>query len=238
MKKNKIKLHFRRLELKYLIPTKLADLVIPTVTKYMNGDDHANNSGFYYVNSIYYDSPNLKTYQQKLDGILFRKKYRLRHYNNEVRNFFEIKRKIGDTVIKDRVVLNEDLPERNDVDIRLPHLFKLMRDSDTKSELQRDAYVLKLAPVVYVKYKRFPFVTKFSDNLRVTLDYDLMAYNVSSISHVPKKLSFVDPGMTVLEIKSNARIASWLGYLIKSHNLTRYSFSKYARSIDRVTINN
>jgi hypothetical protein len=47
----------------------------------------------------------------------------------------------------------------------------------------------------------------------------------------------VDPGLTVFEIKGNARIPSWLGYLIKSHNLTRMAISKYALSVDAAIIN-
>ncbi|OGB78457.1 hypothetical protein A2296_04985, partial [candidate division CPR3 bacterium RIFOXYB2_FULL_35_8] len=229
-------LHFRRFEFKYILPTALADSLIPTVTKYMKLDTHINSKGFYEVNSLYYDSPFLYCYNQKLDGVYFRKKYRIRSYPLNGQSFFEIKRKVGDIVIKDRVSLqNYDISDKESYSEEniLPQI-----TGQLKGELVKDYHHLNLKPLIIIVYKRRPYFSKFTNNLRLTFDYDLKANLIKDLDSKSNNIHFVDNHFTVLEIKTNSTIPAWLGYIIKRYNLERNSFSKYANSVTRLLINN
>lgn len=234
IKNNKNQLHFRRLEFKYVVPTPILDLVIPTISRYLNADDYTNNQGYYKVNSLYFDSPRLTCYQQKLDGILFRKKYRIRYYGDKNKLFFEIKRKIGDTVFKDRVLLSD----KNLVNLQIPvnhEVFNLIPEGKLKSELQTDYHQLNLKPKVLISYHRRPFISKFSNNLRITLDYDLKATRISNGDFLSlDTTNYVSPDLAVLEIKFNESLPAWVKHIITAHNLQRDSFSKYASAIEKL----
>lgn len=229
-------LHFRRLELKYLLPTSLVDLIIPTLANYLQPDDFANDEGYYTVNSLYYDSPDLHCYNQKLDGIYFRKKYRLRYYDYSQNTFLEIKRKAGDTVIKDRLLLDESPRELYNY-VHLPHLLTVRKRDELAAELLTDTHHLHLKPKAFVKYRRRPFISRFSNSLRVTIDYDLRAAKFSR----PDTLTKIQPSqylfqdLATLEIKYNSNLPGWMDYVIKTHDLERISFSKYQSAIEKLT---
>ena len=234
MKNKPNQLHFRRLEFKYVVPTSILDLVIPTISHYLNVDDYTNKSGFYTVNSLYLDSPRLACYQQKLDGILFRKKYRVRYYDDKDKIFFEIKRKSGDTVFKDRVVLPRQI-EINQQSLTNHRLLEHIPSGKLKAELQSDYHQLRLKPKVLISYRRRPFISKFSSNLRITLDYDLKATNVNNGDFQNLlTTNYVSPDLAVLEIKFNESLPAWVKHIISAHNLQRESFSKYASAIEKL----
>ncbi len=227
-------LHFRRLEFKYIVPTHVLDLVIPTISRYLEADSYANQAGFYRVNSLYFDSPHLICYQQKLDGILFRKKYRVRYYGDKQKLFFEIKRKSGDTIFKDRVLLppttriNQQSLVNNQFLHHLP-------EGKLKGELLTDYHQLNLKPKVLISYRRRPFVSKFSNNLRITLDYDLKATKITNDNFLDlNTTNYVSPNLAVLEIKFNESLPAWVRHIITAHNLQRDSFSKYESAIEKL----
>lgn len=237
MKKVSPKLHFRRIELKYVVPTKVIDLVVPTITKYLKPDTYANEDGFYTVNSLYYDSPRLICYQQKLDGVLFRKKYRIRFYGHKKEHFFEIKRKVGDTVIKERALIPNDVDAGYGL-LAGNTLINSLPDNRFRAELTADYHSLHLKPKVLISYRRKPFVSRFSNNLRVTIDYDLKAIKPRNGElNKQQPTNYISPELAVFELKFNARLPAWLEHIIKTHNLQRVSFSKYASAIEKIVVN-
>lgn len=227
-------LHFRRLEFKYVVPTALLDLVIPTIYRYLDADGYANKQGFYKVNSLYFDSPRLVCYQEKLDGILFRKKYRVRYYDDKQKLFFEIKRKSGDTVFKDRVLLPKTtrITQQSLVNHQFLHHIP---EGKLKGELVNDYHQLRLKPKVLISYLRRPFVSKFSNNLRITLDYDLKATKITNGEFLNLNTNnYISPDLAVLEIKFNESLPAWVKHIIAAHNLQRDSFSKYASAVEKL----
>ena len=64
----------------------------------------AENGGEYTVRGIYFDTPELECYFQKLAGVKRRNKVRLRGYNSGKRGkvFFEIKKKMDEPLLKNR----------------------------------------------------------------------------------------------------------------------------------------
>lgn len=235
MTKQKLnQLHFRRLEFKYVVPTHIIDLIVPTISRYLIPDNYAKADGFYTVNSLYFDSPNLICYQQKLDGVLARKKYRLRYYNDKKKLFFEIKRKIGDTVYKDRIIVPQGIELGSQI-FENQRLFDDIPASKFKAELQGDFHRLRLNPKVLISYRRRPYVSKYSRDLRITLDYDLKETKISNGSFQDLVTHrYVSSSLAVLEIKFNESLPAWVGHIIKLHDLERTSFSKYASAIEQL----
>ena len=84
--KEKPKLSFRRFELKYVMPANLADSILASISNFVKPDPYTGDKDHYFVNSIYLDSPNFISYQEKLDGLKNRKKFRIRYYQEHCEN--------------------------------------------------------------------------------------------------------------------------------------------------------
>jgi len=74
---------FNRFELKYLITLQQAEVFKKALRAFLVADEHGNNNGHYGLNSLYYDSPDFRCYWEKVDGIKFRRKLRIRRYASE-----------------------------------------------------------------------------------------------------------------------------------------------------------
>ncbi|WLQ53536.1 VTC domain-containing protein [Streptomyces poriferorum] len=70
---------FNRYELKYLVPVDLAAELRDELGERMDRDLNSPAGG-YGVWSLYYDSPELRFYWEKIEGLKFRRKLRIRHY--------------------------------------------------------------------------------------------------------------------------------------------------------------
>jgi len=112
----------------------------------------------------------------------------------------------------------------------------LVNDSGFHSELAYDYHLLKLEPKLFVSYKRTPYISKYDKNIRLTFDYDIKSkrYFNAKERYVNNGFYTVNDTYTILEIKFNASIPAWLGYLIKSQNLTRLAISKYATAVEKI----
>ena len=67
------------------------------------------------VSSVYFDTPGLSAYWEKLDGEKIRKKFRLRYYSIDAPGsiqvssaFMEIKHRLNNLVLKERVALTDE----------------------------------------------------------------------------------------------------------------------------------
>ncbi|MBM4356243.1 MAG: VTC domain-containing protein [Deltaproteobacteria bacterium] len=101
---------FNRYELKYLIHASEYRRLVRDLEPFMTPDPHGDVDGFYRVTSLYYDSPDYQCYRAKIDGLLFRRKLRLRIYPGTnilqvKKGFVEIKQRMNRTVQKRRVIL-------------------------------------------------------------------------------------------------------------------------------------
>jgi hypothetical protein len=103
---------FNRFELKYLVTLKQAELFKKALRAYLLADEHGNGNGRYTLASLYYDSPDLRCYWEKVDGIRFRRKLRIRRYvsdeplTGDTPVFVEIKQRLDRVTQKRRVILS------------------------------------------------------------------------------------------------------------------------------------
>ena len=69
-----------RYELKFLLAAAEKSRFLSLIRDGIRPDRHGDEHGAYRVSSLYYDTMDWQAYYEKLDGVLLRKKFRLRYY--------------------------------------------------------------------------------------------------------------------------------------------------------------
>jgi len=234
---------FNRFELKYLVPIKAAEQFKQALHTYLVSDDNGDSRGCYYVSSLYYDGPDLGFYWEKVDGIKFRRKLRIRHYESSQRLtadapvFVEIKQRLNRVTQKRRVLLpyHEALQLCNERRMPDARLFEhTAHDADVLDEIASMLWQYDLRPASIVRYARQALIgTEYDIGLRVTFDTDL-SYRTGELELRDQGcgMELFPPDWAVVEIKVNERIPYWLTELVAAHNLNLVRVSKYCRSIE------
>ena len=229
---------FDRFELKYVVPSQVAETFRAALCPYLVPDDHGDPAGRYYLTSLYYDSASFAFYWEKVNGIRFRRKLRIRHYESgqpleeDGPVLVEIKQRVNKVTQKRRALLpycdamrlcdGRQVPEHNP------------RDSAVIDEISALLWQYDLRPASIVRYARHALIgTEYDLGLRVTFDTDL-TYRADHLALHDARggLPLFPPGWTVVEIKVNERIPFWLSELVAVHNLSLMRVSKYCRSIE------
>lgn len=230
---NKINLHFRRFEFKYPILRSIADRIIPEILNYMTWDEYAKNDEGYDVYSLYMDSFDMKCYNEKLDGLMNRKKLRIRTYckNHEKDNvFFEIKRKNGIVILKDRILVS-----KKDANLFMQDPFSILNNINYNkaflNEFLWEFAKSTMSPKLIVNYKRRAFFGKSDPQFRVTFDYDL-AFAKSNELNFDVEYDRSYSQIVIMEVKFNGAMPKWFHEIIEMYKLTQESFSKYCHGID------
>jgi SPX domain protein involved in polyphosphate accumulation len=229
---------FNRFELKYLITLQQAVKFKSALLAYLIPDERGNNNGRYTLTSLYYDSPDLRCYWEKVDGVKFRRKLRLRHYETdevfteETPVFVEIKQRIDRVTQKRRVVLPYIEALRLCNDRQIPN--HAPDDKAVIEEIYAFLWQYNLRPVSIVRYERQAFIgTDYDVGLRVTFDTSLSFQSHQLRLHEqPSGLPMLSANLVVMEIKVNERIPYWLTEMVAAHNLQMNRISKYCRSIE------
>ena len=109
------KLQAQRFELKYIVADDVALAVRDFVSSYLEIDEFGATlpNLSYPVHSLYLDSSDMKLYRATINGDKNRFKLRLRFYENrsDAPVFFEIKRRMNNTIAKQRGGVRRDAVE-------------------------------------------------------------------------------------------------------------------------------
>ncbi|MBN1658147.1 MAG: polyphosphate polymerase domain-containing protein [Anaerolineae bacterium] len=233
---------FDRFELKYLVPIAAAEKFKQALRAYLVPDDNGNARGSYHLSSLYYDGPSFCFYWEKVDGVKFRRKLRIRHYDSgvpltaETPVFVEIKQRMNKVTQKRRVMLPYSQARQLCDERRVPDdgRDRAAYDRAVIAEIETMLWQYNLRRASVVSYTRHALVgTDYDIGLRVTFDTDL-TYRADQLelSHNGSGLPLLAPGWTIVEIKVNERIPYWLTELVAVHNLSLVRVSKYCRSIE------
>jgi hypothetical protein len=169
---------FNRFELKYMITLQQAERFKRALGAFLVPDEHGSTYGRYALASLYYDSPNFRCYHEKMDGIKFRRKLRIRRYEtgeemtDETPVYVEIKQRVDRVTQKRRVSLPywEALRLCNDRKIPVHG----GSDKAIIDEIYVFAWQYNLRPVSIVRYDRQAYIgTEYDLGLRVTFDTHL-----------------------------------------------------------------
>lgn len=233
-----------RYEYKYLVPNYLIDDLRKDIEPYMELDAFAKEqpNNEYTVRSVYYDTPKFSCYEEKLDGLKVRNKYRIRGYNeksDENVTFLEIKHKNTNCISKSRApIYFENVTKSLYTNNVHEYTLSFNENSDKKKDAQKFLYyynLKNLVPAVLVIYDREPFFSKFdSSDLRLTLDK-----NLRSIIYPDLEELYIEDGAIptmvnyfIFEVKFYGTLPDWIRALISKYNLIRESLSKYTMTLE------
>jgi SPX domain protein involved in polyphosphate accumulation len=229
---------FNRFEMKYIITLQQAERFKSALSAYLVPDEHGNDNGRYTLANLYYDSPDFRCYQEKMDGIRFRCKLRIRCYETdevfteETPVFVEIKQRVDRVTQKRRAILPYSQALCLCNDRQIPEYAP--EDKAIIEEIYVFLWQYNLRPASLVRYTRQAFVgTEFDIGLRVTFDTSLSFQSHPLHLHEQSSaLPMLPAHLVVMEIKVNERIPTWLTEMIAGHNLQMVRVSKYCRSIE------
>ena len=227
--KNQIKLHFRRLELKFLLTFNQYLSLRLRISRHLTLDPFAGDLGYYQISSIYFDTANLTSYLHSKAGLRHRIKFRLRQYTHQSQPsntiFWELKRKIDATVIKDRGVSSPLETEKLLQQISTP-----TPDPTIQKFLQaKRRYLLK--PKILLRYRREPFLGPTQD-LRITFDHHIDVTPVNLVEFKASEGKNILSKRVIMELKFACSLPHWVGEIIGEYNLERIRVSKYSLGIE------
>ncbi|MBV7331331.1 polyphosphate polymerase domain-containing protein [Chloroflexi bacterium TSY] len=253
-----------RYELKYLLSWQQRHAMLGELAAYMIPDQHGCNQtigdqelGTYAITSLYYDTVDYRAYWDKLEGVRFRRKVRVRIYGDQQITsktpvYLEIKQRQNKTLTKKRVFL----PYENAISLsRLPDLVSTSDhakernnesyDADDARVLNEVAYLHRtfdLRPVCVVRYTRLALNgDKEYPDLRVTFDTELKcrSHDLSLLSvGIADGIYFFPPTACIMEIKVNNTVPYWLAQLVNKHGCTAQRVSKYCVALEACALVN
>ena len=232
-------LSFERFEYKYFVPKMLLGPIRRFIAPYMVRDKHSAHSplGRYTITNLYLDTPELSLYWAHRNGALDRYKLRLRAYGEQADGalFFEVKRKVKQVVLKNRVRIKREVVEtllRNGHG-PLPSTLAAHNLEDFMGRYVRGGCL----PVVLLRYEREAYESVFGEYARLTFDrgiryqpaqgMDLRGEeeNWIYLDH-PTNTWGVEKGVLV-ELKFTRFLPAWMVDLVRTFDLERHEFSKY-----------
>ncbi|MEV6163952.1 polyphosphate polymerase domain-containing protein [Streptomyces sp. NPDC052052] len=229
---------FNRFELKYLVPVEQAADIRDELAERMDRDLNSPVGG-YGVWSLYYDTPQLRFYWEKIEGLKFRRKLRIRHYGDldgvtdESPVCVEIKQRVNRVTQKRRITLPYGVAQQLcDGRQMIEHSAK---ESAFVQEVLELVIRLNLQPTAITGYQREALVGRDADTgLRVTFDRRIRGRDRDFHfgTNNPENRFTVPPHMSVMEIKVNERTPHWITDLAARRNLNLIRVSKYVQSIE------
>jgi SPX domain protein involved in polyphosphate accumulation len=203
----------------------------------MKPDNHGID-GKYALSSLYFDSPDRKFYWEKIEGIKFRRKLRIRRYvgveafAGDSPVFLEIKQRVNKVTQKRRLKLKYAEAMAFCVNGVVPVYKKC--DQDLIEEIDTMLRMYELEPTVITSYDREAFDGDDYDlGLRVTFDTDISySYKNLDLTKNPHEGHMVSPDMVIMEIKVNERIPYWITELVSKHNFRLIRVSKYCQGLE------
>ncbi|OKJ18440.1 vacuolar transporter [Streptomyces sp. CB02130] len=229
---------FNRFELKYLVPVEEAAAIRDELGERMDRDLNSPVGG-YGVWSLYYDTPQLRFYWEKIEGLKFRRKLRIRHYGDldtvtdDSPVCVEIKQRVNRVTQKRRITLPYGVARRLcDGREMVDHSVK---ESAFIHEVLDLIVRLNLQPTAITGYQREALVGRDADTgLRVTFDRRVRGRDRDFHfgTATPENRFTIPPHMSVMEIKVNERTPHWITDLAARRNLNLVRISKYVQSVE------
>ncbi len=227
---------FNRFELKYLLTSSQANAFRDDLLHFVDRDAHAGPTGSYPLTSLYYDSDDHRFYWEKIDGIKFRRKLRIRSYepvpDSSATVFVEIKQRVNRVTQKRRIVTSlVDALALCDSGVIPEHD---PRDSATFDEIAGMTLYYDLRPAVITLYDREAFIGRESDpGLRITFDSHIRYRSRDlDLTHPEPGTAAMNPSWQVMEVKVNERIPHWLTELVARHDCQLIRISKYCQCLE------
>jgi SPX domain protein involved in polyphosphate accumulation len=229
---------FNRFELKYVLSLDAVEAFKQDLLKYVEVDANGNN-GKYRLESLYYDTEDYQHYWEKIEGLKYRRKIRIRRYvtdepfDDNSKVYVEIKQRIDRVTQKRRVGMTyaeaKDLLE----EWIYPKDFR-PEDKEVLDELYHLSTSQQLIPSAITCYDRQAYFGTQNDIwLRVTFDTSVgyMHKNLD-LKNIHPEWLMVPPKYCILEIKADDKVPYWVTELVAHHNFKLIRVSKYCLALE------
>jgi SPX domain protein involved in polyphosphate accumulation len=228
-----------RYERKYYVPNNQLNGLRKRLLPFLRPDAYSKvtEDGLtqYTVRSIYYDTPLMDFYYEKMEGLENRNKFRIRVYDDYQPGnvaFLEIKQKLGSRIKKFRSTLEienvKNILKEGDIGKYIKS-----RPKDA-SKFMYHYYRNSLKPVTLVVYDREAYHGKFDSGVRITFDKNVRTAIYPKLEDIYNEstLKPITPDFFILEIKYFFDFPTWARSIVEEFNLRLEAISKYSTGID------
>ena len=216
-----------RHELKFKLSNSAAEVLKQKLSLILKKDKNAYYSdGSYLIKSLYFDDLDSSSYYEKMDGVLYRKKYRIRIYNNND-EFIRLEKKMKHNTYtaKEQILISKDIYSKilngklDEIDSPTGLLEEFITNSKTKH----------LVPSVIVLYHRIAFTYPISE-VRITFDSHIQSglYNYDLFDKEVPMYDVSEPGKQVLEVKFNEVLPLHIANILNDIPSCKEAVSKFA----------
>ena len=213
--------------LKFKISNSAAEVLKQKLSLILKKDKNAYYSdGSYLIKSLYFDDLDSTSYYEKMDGVLYRKKYRIRIYNNND-EFIRLEKKMKHNTYtaKEQILISKDIYSKilngklDEIDSPTGLLEEFITNSKTKH----------LVPSVIVLYHRIAFTYPISE-VRITFDSHIQSglYNYDLFDKEVPMYDVSEPGKQVLEVKFNEVLPLHIANILNDIPSCKEAVSKFA----------
>ncbi|MEE0200333.1 MAG: polyphosphate polymerase domain-containing protein [Muricomes sp.] len=194
--------------------------------KLFRHDENAGSHGIYRVSSLYFDTPYDKALRQKIDGVNYREKFRLRYYNDNT-SFIRLEKKLKINGLCAKFSERVTYPQAEQL-IEGSIDFLLKSEKPLLLELYSKMRGQQLAPKTIVTYDREAFLYD-PGNVRITVDRNLRT-GLDQIDFLNPQLYYTDvlDNQAVLEVKYDAFLPDIVRLAVQIPNRRAAAYSKYA----------
>ena len=215
-----------RHELKYIISPNMALLLQSQLKAIMDVDANSvYQDHTYKIRSLYFDNDSSDAYYEKLNGVLYREKYRIRYYNDDD-SFIRLERKLkhNNMTSKDQInitreicdkIINGEVEELEGTGL-LEEFLSDMKRKHLKSSVIVD--YTRLAYTYPVSEVRITFDSKIKSGI---YDYELFDYELPTVPVIEDK-------EVVLEVKFNEVLPETISMILSTIPMYRQAVSKFA----------
>jgi len=231
---------FSRFEFKYIINKNISKIIQQEVKNFTINDFYNDKEDKYYVRSLYFDNNIFSNFNEKVDGIKNRHKFRIRTYsrkkNELIPLYLEMKGRDNQRTFKNRTKIKyQDL----NFFCKGKDLFNLKKkyfDNELLNQFIFDSYRKKIQPKVIIDYNRRALLSRNGLYFRLTFDSDIHACSSDKIFEKNHNWKICIPGNDILEVKFDLTIPPWFHRIIQNYQLKRISVSKFVLGIESTNL--
>ena len=216
-----------RHELKFKISNSAAEVLKQKLSLILGKDKNAYyEDGSYLIKSLYFDDRDSSSYYEKMDGVLYRKKYRIRMYN-DVDTFIRLEKKMkhNNYTAKEQMLISKDIYSK----ILYGKIDEIENPDGVLLEFITNYKNKGLVPSIVVEYHRTAFTYPISD-VRITFDSNIQSslYNYDLFNTSYPRYIVDEPGKQVLEVKFNEILPLHIANILNDIPACREAVSKFA----------
>lgn len=217
-----------RYELKYVIAKADAEMLKRQLRLVMDLDKYSISSDYSYdIRSLYFDNAYSSSWLEKVDGIEYRGKYRIRIYNMKDDIIkLECKHKDVDMTYKESCSISRKACDA----LCNGRYLNVVSSKPFLNKFLVNANIQQLRPSIIVDYRRTAFTYPVSD-VRITFDENICSgrYNTNLFDKDLITYPIMDPEReVVLEVKCNEFIPQHILDILHSLAKLRVAVSKFA----------